>query len=1024
MTPDEAEARIETLLAHRAWLRTLAARLVGSGLADDLVQETWLAALRRPPDPARAARPWLATVARRLARRLKRTREIGRAGAEPPDPAPPTDELLARVELETDLAREVARLSEPFRRTVLLRYHEGLRSAEIARREGVPAGTVRWRLKHGLDELRTRLDARFGERKSWATAFAPLAALATGGPGAGVAALSWGRVAGVAAAAMLLAGAGAWRLARPGGAAMRDAKPREAAALVAAPGADAPDAPGTAPPRPAAEPEPAARRPVEVAATAAPAPGMRVRFVEWDGTPSAGRLTALRVSADEVRSAQTDADGVVAFTDVGAPARGLGGAVTIAHDRLAGEPFVTEIEPRDEEYAIELPRGRTVSGRVLVDGAPPDPLLAVELYRADAPGRWRTDNPEARAWSLLAGDVTLRATTAPDGGFAFVGLEEDWRGIVVLPPGFAPPESIGYVDPGLRHTLFLAEPTDGIEIALARHRTLFGRVLESDGVTPTAFASLLLSVTWSDGTGMHFSTAVRDSDGRFAIFPERWPVRRISLEAAGRDARGRVERVFEADDIGADGDLGDVVLALGREVTLLVSDTEGRPIEGAAAAFSAARSDATGRLVLAGFTERTDLAEVAARGFAPLDVSVPAGATEIAVVLTPTNELRVHVRDAEGAPVEGLTVEVGGTTPLFEGGQGGGAIPPGAHYPWFDQRWVTTRTPDDAMIASFRTGADGRFAVGGLRAGVPVRVVVRSSEGAAIAERALDGIGVSEVVELELETAALRALPVRVTDEGGEPVRGASVRLFAAPDGSVLRAGGQTDAMGRVGFRHLSAPAYRVDVGHADYLPRVLEGVRAGAAEDAPLEIRLVRGLAFTVRVEDDAGRAIGGGKLSYASPSRDRGSAEESAAGRFPVRGVPDAPLELRLDLAGRVFRQPHDPRVAEARFVVPAPGAVTVGWAMPPGAGWGEWIDVALVAVDPVADPDAGAVMRPFLNTPAGETTFAPVFPGTYRAEVLRERDDFEGGEGYDVLARSPNFAVTAGGSAGATVQPLNGR
>jgi DNA-directed RNA polymerase specialized sigma24 family protein len=138
MTPDEAEARIETLLAHRAWLRTLAARLVGPGLADDLVPETWLAALRRPPDPARAARPWLATVARRLARRLSRSHGTRQAGVEPPDPAPPTDELLARVELETDLAREVARLSEPFRRTVLLRYHAGLSAAEIARREGVP----------------------------------------------------------------------------------------------------------------------------------------------------------------------------------------------------------------------------------------------------------------------------------------------------------------------------------------------------------------------------------------------------------------------------------------------------------------------------------------------------------------------------------------------------------------------------------------------------------------------------------------------------------------------------------------------------------------------------------------------------------------------------------------------------------------------------------------------------------------------------------------------------------------------
>ncbi|MEW6073256.1 MAG: sigma factor [Planctomycetota bacterium] len=54
-TPDP-----EDLLAHAAPLRRLARRLVADeARADDLVQDTWLAALRRPPGEERNLRGWL-----------------------------------------------------------------------------------------------------------------------------------------------------------------------------------------------------------------------------------------------------------------------------------------------------------------------------------------------------------------------------------------------------------------------------------------------------------------------------------------------------------------------------------------------------------------------------------------------------------------------------------------------------------------------------------------------------------------------------------------------------------------------------------------------------------------------------------------------------------------------------------------------------------------------------------------------------------------------------------------------------
>jgi hypothetical protein len=69
----------------------------------------------------------------------------------------------------------VLELREPFRRTVLLRYFKGRSSAEIARAQSVPDGTVRWRLKSAIDQLRARLDQEAGgDRARWHRALLPL----------------------------------------------------------------------------------------------------------------------------------------------------------------------------------------------------------------------------------------------------------------------------------------------------------------------------------------------------------------------------------------------------------------------------------------------------------------------------------------------------------------------------------------------------------------------------------------------------------------------------------------------------------------------------------------------------------------------------------------------------------------------------------------------------------------------------------------------------------------------------------
>ncbi len=182
------------LLAHADWLRALARRLVGPSAADDAVQDTYAAALRSPPDAALPARPWLARVLRNVASmghraRARRARREDLVAVTAPVLAEAPDAAIQRVETFRALVELVLALDEPLRATLVRHYFDGDTLADIARREGVPEGTVRWRHKQAIDQLRARLDVRnAGDRHAWLAALAPLAS----SPPAHVPALSLG----------------------------------------------------------------------------------------------------------------------------------------------------------------------------------------------------------------------------------------------------------------------------------------------------------------------------------------------------------------------------------------------------------------------------------------------------------------------------------------------------------------------------------------------------------------------------------------------------------------------------------------------------------------------------------------------------------------------------------------------------------------------------------------------------------------------------------------------------------------
>ena len=189
----------ELLVAQTDWVRALVREMVLPDRVDDVVQDTLLAALERPPRArgrrgwdTSGLRSWLRVVARNAALGLLRGERRRRAREEAvalPARVEATDAIVERASVHARVVQAVLALDEPARSTVLMRTFDGLSSAQIARRLGVPAATVRQRLSRGLSKLRRELGVEEPSKRGNAAlvgAAWKLAALA-----AGVGALAW-----------------------------------------------------------------------------------------------------------------------------------------------------------------------------------------------------------------------------------------------------------------------------------------------------------------------------------------------------------------------------------------------------------------------------------------------------------------------------------------------------------------------------------------------------------------------------------------------------------------------------------------------------------------------------------------------------------------------------------------------------------------------------------------------------------------------------------------------------------------
>ncbi|MFJ3978686.1 sigma-70 family RNA polymerase sigma factor [Streptomyces sp. NPDC090021] len=156
--------------AYRRWgglVHALAARTLGDPReAEDVSQQVFLAAWRGRAGyrPERGAFPgWLVGITRRkiadaLAERTRRLALVTAAGAA----LPPPDEPGAGPEAVLDrlfVTGELARLPRPQREVLAMAFYGDLTQIQIAKRTGMPLGTVKSHTRRGLHRMRHRFAA-------------------------------------------------------------------------------------------------------------------------------------------------------------------------------------------------------------------------------------------------------------------------------------------------------------------------------------------------------------------------------------------------------------------------------------------------------------------------------------------------------------------------------------------------------------------------------------------------------------------------------------------------------------------------------------------------------------------------------------------------------------------------------------------------------------------------------------------------------------------------------------------------
>ncbi|MBL8802709.1 MAG: sigma-70 family RNA polymerase sigma factor [Planctomycetes bacterium] len=894
---------LDALLENAIWLRNLARQMLADrGLAEDVVQETWMAALQRPPSEG-SWRPWLASVLRNFARQRVRS-ESARARREQAvarrDVLPSADETVARAELHARLVQAVLALEEPYRSTLLWRYFEGLSAEQIAQRARIEPATVRSRVARARERLRETLTDENGEPpERWLAGLLPLGTRlvevnAGAAALAGIGGLLMGAKWAVAALVIALGATAVWLWRSDDSSA---AATPTASSVV---NTDASSNESVAEPAPALEQDVEARSLVSAAEQAGsatnaaptlvwsgvvlseadrrPIPDARVAYREVDENT----LDAAGV-ADPSRALRTDSQGRFELPRSANKAHGLWFEADEHFPFALGPADLPQTNGTPLEIVL-APMGKLEVEFVDERGAPVEGVelaYSIDVNRGSLEHMWAFRRILKAGRSDAAGLVSLPPVPCGmpidlrSGGEA--GKSEYFGAV--------------HIDPArreLRH-----------RIAWRRDARIVGRLLDESGAPAVG-----RRVGWQRFPldYRELSEVRSGPDGRFAFVGVPAQVGELRLDLPG------FTPLELAPAAGQTHDVGDLVLPALRELSgrltartalsdALLSGVELRLYRSGAVVRGLGSPSDSLPLVGGAFTTRvTDgpLELVVTRGgFYHGGVERPREVLARVALPEPRSDLSVPIDTQLGS----LEVEFDASTVLSDGAQ-----------PRITLRSSTSDLPNETTNAHFGTPPrEGVVRFDLLPAGrFTAWMRLDSAHSGLLGEIEVSAGGVAQAALRKLQAHRLR---VRVRDAQGVALEGASVELH----GGSTRPREVSDANGQLEFAGLAAGVYSLEVRHGDAGAERLDAVEV-LEPLSSVEVTLAGFASLRGRIREGGVPVAGLSIDAQPSGSNDSYNSITDAEGRFAFERLPTC--TLRVWAQGK-FVDVHTFRAGEQREV-----------------------------------------------------------------------------------------------------------
>ncbi len=596
-----------------------------------------------------------------------------------------------------------------------------------------------------------------------------------------------------------------------------------------------------------------------------------------------------------------------------------------------------EVELSAGRHAFNLPQGASVAGSLSIDGAAP--LEPLELTWIPGPQK-RAEQPLPESVTNALQDQALaplraRTTTDAGGAFAFLDLPPDAAGSIHWSGPFliegARSESDG-------RRLTVSTPRPDVRLRLVSGLQLCLRVVDPAGAA-LASASVLLKRETKTENSSNSSTMSSNGgpDGRLErlFSPELFDKLTVSVSAADGSGTNHFEFVPPRALRGI-WDLGDLAVRGTRQVSVLVQDTDGRPIAGAQAmpwpapmTRSSDRSDAAGLTQVKVGLEDVEIA-VQAFEYISARIAAPAGVSELTATLVGACVLEFEVPGLEGGD-HGLVVEVRGASPLFVDEQDEGPDTLKS----VGEGWGSS---SDEKTTTFETDPEksGRWRISGLLPNQPLFAALRNGS-IKLTEIEIAPLSQGEHRKVELPVAREgRPLRVRVLSPAGNPLALAMVYVFE-PGRSTNFSGRKVDENGEIEVNSIYGDRCSVLATSEGFAPKTVtfRPIPSGTANiklELPrsVEVELVRrdGTAFVERA-----RVL----PHLVGPSSSR--AVSLGQGHYRVDGLPAGDVVIEAGGSFGQVSQLHDTSVPLLRLVVGEQGALMVRVKLTQdqhGAGW----------------------------------------------------------------------------------------